>query len=110
MLFGTTNCRSSDLLTIVVGVHLEEEGWVDLLDVQGDKTAPSSHTLPNVEWFREAWAMVGADLLWDSEDCPTVPGKYLIRGHLEYWERYTPDGDDWDEEFVHDSDLVRLYD
>jgi len=98
-LFGTCNEHFSGPLTVIVGVGIEEDGWVELLDVQGNKQSPGDNKLSDVEWFRESWNMAGADILWDSDDCPEQPGKYMVKGKLHSWQDNTPDSCDWDEEF-----------
>jgi len=90
----------SGALKLVVEVSRDREDVdIDLILVKGNTVRPNKHTLSDVEWFRESWNCAGSSLLWSDEDAPP-DGCYEIWGRIEGCYSSTVDGDDYDDEFI----------
>jgi hypothetical protein len=124
-MYGSSHSHSMNLTLILrVDRTEDDDGWVDLLGVYAveDEAPPAkdpdvdpldglfdrveAQEVPDAEdsatrcvnWLRETWNCVGADMLWDHHEHPP-DGLYRVTGRLHGWWSSGPDGDDYDEEF-----------
>lgn len=91
--------------TLVVTIEVDkDEEEATIIQVTGNKEAPSEHHLSDVDWFRESWSCIGWKMIWD--ELPAT-GTYILTGYLNGWKTYNPDvGEDYDEEFVIETEVL----
>jgi hypothetical protein len=90
---------------VVLVLSRDEDGDLQLDDVEGSKERETEHTLSDVECAHEEWNACGARGMLGDDDLP--PGdRYRVRGRVVYSRHESMDGTEYDMEFEIDVVLV----